>query len=46
MADVNLPYRMATQAEIDAELGSKFTTTSEGTGITMRGFGDFSWCDQ
>jgi filamentous hemagglutinin len=43
MADVELPYRMATQEELDAELPWKFTTTNNGTGIEVRGIGYFSW---
>jgi hypothetical protein len=42
MANVDLPYRMATQAELNAELPTKFTTQNNGTGIEMRGVGDFS----
>jgi hypothetical protein len=43
MADVDLPYRMATQAELNRELRFKFTTTSEGTSIVVRGVGEFTW---
>jgi len=46
MADVDLPYRVATAKEINSELNNKFTTTNEGTGIQMRGVGYFSWCEQ
>jgi hypothetical protein len=48
MADVDLSYRMATQQELNKEVGRKFTTTNQGTGIRVRGVGDFSWfnsCD-
>jgi hypothetical protein len=46
MADVDLQYRMATQQEMDAELPWKFTTTNQGTGIEVRGVGEFSWLQQ
>ena len=46
MANVDLPYTMATQSELDAELPWKFTTDNEGTGIMLRGVGYFSWFGQ
>jgi hypothetical protein len=46
MANVDLPYTMAAQTELDSELPWKFTTNNEGTGIMLRGIGDFSWFGQ
>lgn len=40
------PYRMVTQAELDAELPWKFTTPNNGIGIILRGVGYFSWFGQ
>jgi hypothetical protein len=46
MANIDLPYTMASQFELDAELPWKFTTNNEGTGIMLRGVGNFSWFGQ
>jgi RHS repeat-associated protein len=46
MANADLPYTAATQAELDAELPWKFTTNNEGTGIMVRGVGYYSWFGQ